>query len=128
MKTILFLVLAAGFMNTAYAKDSDWKICIGNTTLFGDKTQVVVNLFEHRNGDGRATDLTLIYGANILRGEFDSTESDSSMVILKNENSNFGGKATMDYTKNILTLQGRINLYGSVSVLSSKLSCKTLLN
>lgn len=128
MKKALFLVLCAGFMSSAFAKDSDWKICKGETVLFGDTVNIIVNLFEHRNGDGRATDLTLIYGSNILGGGFNSTESDTGAVMLKNDNSYFRGRAAVRYETSTLALRGTLSLYGEATALSSTLKCDTLLN
>lgn len=128
MKKALSMILCAGFMSSAFAKDSDWKICKGEATLYGDKVNIIVNLFEHRNGDGRATDLTLIYGSNILGGGFNSTESDAGGVMLKNDNSFFRGRAAVNYETSTLALRGVLSLYGETTSLISTLACDTLIN
>lgn len=128
MKKAFLMVLCAGFMSSAFAKDSDWKFCKGEAVLYGDTVNIIVNLYEHRDGDGRATDLTLIYGSNILGGGFNSTESDTGVVMLKNEKSFFRGRATHNYEAGTLVLKGSLSLYGEVTALVSTLSCETLSN
>ncbi len=124
------LVLLATLISTsAFAHDSTWKLCQGQSTLFGDQETILVNLYEHRNSaDGRATDLTLIFGGNLLNGSFDSTENDSGKVILEQDKykSKFSGMATVNYSSNTLALKGTLNLSGSTTSVDSLLSCKTI--
>lgn len=128
MKKALFLILCSGFLNTAFAKDSTWKICIGDVVLYEEEVKLVVNVFEHRAEDGRSTDLTLIYGGNVLGGNFDSTENDSGTTILKNDNSTFKGTATVDYSEDTLALDGVLTLFGEPTKLQDTLQCETLSN
>lgn len=129
MKNVFLAILCLGFMNSAFAKDSDWKLCVGDVVLYEETVKLVVNLYEHRNGEGgRATDLTLIYGGNVLTGGFNSTESDEGAVALKNENSLFRGTAKVSYEKETLQLLGRLSLFGSATPLRANLSCQTLQN
>lgn len=129
MKKALFFILCAGFLNTAFAKDSTWKLCVGDVVLYEETVKLVVNVFEHRNGaDGRATDLTMIYGGNVLKGGFNSTESDSGVVILKENQSFFRGTAAVDYSLDTLALKGRLSLFGSVTPIEATIKCETLTN
>lgn len=128
MKALL-MILSLSFMSSAFAKDSDWKLCVGDVVLYEETVKLVVNLYEHRNAEGgRSTDLTLIYGGNVLVGGFNSTESDEGPVTLKNENSFFRGSAKVSYENETLTLLGRLSLFGSVTPLKANLKCKTLQN
>ncbi|MBC7428595.1 MAG: hypothetical protein H7336_08295 [Bacteriovorax sp.] len=130
MKKALFLVLCAGFLNTAMAKDSTWLMCVGDVKLYDEDVKLAVNVYEHRNstGDGRETDLTLIYGGNVLQGSFNSTENDSGVTILKQNTSFYRGSAAVDYSASTLSLSGRLNLFGSVTPLETVLKCDTLGN
>lgn len=128
MKKALLFILCAGFLNTAFAKDSTWKLCVGDVVLYEETVKLVVNVFEHRNAEGRATDLTLIYGGNVLKGGFNSTENDSGVVILKENQSFFRGTAAVDYSEDTLALKGRLSLFGSVTPLEAKIRCETLAN
>lgn len=129
MKKALLVVLCAGFLNTAFAKDSTWKLCVGDVVLYEETVKLVVNVFEHRNGsDGRKTDLTMIYGGNVLKGGFDSTESDAGTVILKENESFYRGRAAVDYTNETLALKGTLSLFGSTTPINATISCETLAN
>ncbi len=129
MKKALFLILCSGFLNTAFAKDSTWNLCVGDVTIFEEKVKLVVNVYEHRNGaEGRQTELTMIYGGHVLLGAFDNTEADQALVNLKNEYSFYQGLAAVDYSKNTLTLRGKISLNESESPLSAKFRCTNLAN
>ncbi len=129
MKKVLFIILCSGFLNTAMAKDSTWKLCVGDVVLFEEKVKLVVNVFEHRNGaENRQIDLTMIYGGNVLTGTFDNTETNQASVMLKNDSSFFRGTAAVDFEKDLLALRGRISLFGSVSTLSATIRCATLEN
>lgn len=130
MKKIFFIILCAGFMNSAFAKDSTWNLCVGDVILYESKVKLVVNVFEHRNptGNGRVTDLTMIYGQNVLAGKFNSTANDSGVVILKQDKSNFRGSVKVDYAASTIALSGKLNLFGEVSPLVTTLSCTGLEN
>ncbi|MBC7712825.1 MAG: hypothetical protein H7177_05775 [Rhizobacter sp.] len=130
MKKALFLVLCAGFLNTAMAKDSTWNLCVGDVTIFEDNVKLVVNVYEHRSptGDGRVTELTMIYGGNVLAGSFDSTENDAGVAILKQNASFYRGNVVVDYNESTIALKGRLSLSGSVTPLEATLKCDTLEN
>lgn len=128
MKMFFASILCAGFLSTAMAGDSASYACIGTTTIFGRDAKITVNLFEHRNntGDGRATDLTLIYGQYVLKGTFNNTDSDEGVVVLKDSKNNYKGNYSMDWSTRLVTLEGKITLSGSVSELNSVLDCESL--
>lgn len=129
MKKALLLFLCSGFLNTAFAKDSTWNLCVGDVTIFEEKVKLVVNVYEHRNGaDGRQTELTMIYGGHVLLGSFDNTDVDQAVVTLKNEHSFYQGLVAVDYAKNTLTLRGKISLNELESPLSAKFKCTILAN
>jgi hypothetical protein len=130
MKIAILVIFCIGLSNVALAKDSDWKLCIGDVVLFDKPVKIAVNFFEHRNnkGPGRQSDISLVYGGNILRGSFTSAEGDRGDVMLKEEKSLFKGSVKMDYGINSLAIQGKLDLNGSTSMLTSKLKCETLGN
>jgi hypothetical protein len=130
MNKVLFLILLSASINTAMAKDSTWKLCVGDVTMYEEQVKLVVNVYEHRNNaDGRQTDLTMIYGGHVLQGVFDNSESDQATVTLKNDlGSLYRGLVNIDYENDVLTLRGRISLNGSVSVLAAPIKCTTLEN
>lgn len=129
MKKALLLVLCSGFMSQAFAKDSTWLMCIGDATLFEESAKLAVNVYEHRNGEGRATEFTMIYGGHVLTGTFNSSESDSGLAILKNAQKSFyRGTVATDYSENTLSLKGRLVLNGEGTALETKLNCETLGN
>ncbi|MBC7428602.1 MAG: hypothetical protein H7336_08330 [Bacteriovorax sp.] len=126
MKKLLLLALCSGTWDTSFAKDSDWKICKGEVVMFGSNAKLVVNLYEHRYGEGRTNDINFIYGGNILKGSLDSSESTSGAVKLKGTNSSFKGLVSVDYQKGILSLIGKVSINKSISDLNASLECETL--
>lgn len=126
MKKLLLLALCSSFISTAHALDSDWKLCKGDVILYDDMVNLVVNVYEHRNGNGRAADLTVIYGGHVLRGSYSTTESTTGEVKLKGTKSSFKGVAAVDYGRGILDLKGVILLNNSASALNANLQCETL--
>lgn len=126
MKTFLLLALCSGSYCEAFAKDSDWKICKGDVILYGENTKLVVNAYEHRNGNGRAADLTFIYGGNVLRGSLNTSDTTNGVVKLKDGNSTFKGTAAIDYQTSTLSLAGKVTLNKAVSDLNTTLDCETL--
>lgn len=135
-KLALVLFLTTVVVNTpVMAKDSIWKLCKGSFTTSNELNEantypILVNLFEHRNsnGDGRETDLTLIYGGNVLSGTFDSTEKDSGKIILKKSNTDFTGNISIDYVTESMNLKGKLNLLNFKTLLQTELKCETILN
>lgn len=127
MKKFLLLSLCTIFNTNAFALDSDWKICKGEVILFDDSVNLVVNAYEHRNGKGRAADITFIYGGHVLRGAYNTSESTSGAITLKgNNNSIFNGKIAIDYGRGILNLTGNVTLNKAVSDVKAALECETL--
>ncbi len=126
MNKLLVILLTLTSVAT-FAKDSTWKMCIGDTILYGDPAKLALNVFEHRNstGDGRVTDLALIYGAHILRGSFDSTEDNTGFVRLREHGSIFLGHVAVDYGTNTVALNGKLKLPESTFV-KAVLKCETL--
>lgn len=129
MKMILTSLLVL-LSTTIFAKDSTWQLCQGETVLFAEKTKLVVNVYEHRNGaGGRETDLTFIYGGHTLTGSFDSTDSDVGIVELKNEKlSTFEGVVQVDYQDSSVDLAGILTLGEAATKMHADLKCKTLAN
>ncbi|MEA9355798.1 hypothetical protein SHI21_06285 [Bacteriovorax sp. PP10] len=128
MKRLLLLALCSGSYCEAFAKDSDWKLCKDDVVVSGENSKLVVNAYEHRTSNGRAADLTLIYGGNVLRGNLDTSESTSGVVKLKGDNSLFKGTAAIDYQTGAISLVGKLTLNKVVSDLNAGLACETLSN
>ncbi len=126
MKRLLLLALCSGSYCEAFAKDSDWKICKGETTLFSEPVKILVNAYEHRNGEGRAADLTFIYGGHVLKGSLNTSEATSGAVKLKDGSSHFKGTAALDYPASTLILSGKLSLDKLVTDLNATLECETL--
>ncbi|MBC7712462.1 MAG: hypothetical protein H7177_03940 [Rhizobacter sp.] len=126
MKKLLLLALFSGTWDQAFAKDSDWKLCKGEGIMYGANNKLVLNSYEHRNGEGRANDMTFIFGGNILKGSLDSSESSSGTVKLKGTNSSFKGTASMDYQTGVLNLTGKFTLNKETTDLNASLKCETL--
>jgi hypothetical protein len=115
------------FTQAAFARDSTWLTCKND--------YLVINVFEYRNhtGDGRETELKLLYGAHFLSGlliednssavkllEAPETEiTDSGSVVYVN---NFEGTVNIDYSTS-LSLKGVFTLYGFKYSLDTKLTC-----
>lgn len=128
MKKLLLLALCSVSSYEVLAKDSDWKICKGDVVLYGENVKLVVNAYEHRNGDKRAADLTFIYGGNVLRGSLDTSDTTSGNVKLKGDNSTYKGTTAIDYQASTLSLAGKVTLNKAVSDLNATLDCETLQN
>ena len=126
MKRFLLLALCSVSCFEANALDSDWKLCKGDVVIFGASTKLVVNAYEHRNGNGRLADLTFIYGGHVLHGNLNTTESTSGAIKLKGNNSSFKGNATIDYQTGIINLKGKLALNNLVTELNGNLDCETL--
>lgn len=126
MKRLLLLALYSGSYCEAFAKDSDWKLCKGEVTLYSEPVKLVVNAYEHRNGEGRAADLTFIYGGHVLKGSLNTTEATSGTVKLRDGSSSFKGTVAIDYPAGIINLSGKLTLNKEVSDLNAVLECETL--
>lgn len=126
MKRLLLLALCSGSYCEAFAKDSDWKLCKDDIVIFGENSKLVVNVYEHRNGNGRAADMTFIYGGHVLRGSLNTSDTTNGAVKLKGDNSTFKGTAAIDYQAGTLSLAGKVTLNKVVSDLAATLDCETL--
>jgi len=112
------------FVSTGWAKDS--------TCLLGDNGKIAVTTFEHRTvSGGRATDVTLIFGTHLLRGEL--VDADSGPITLKatskmKENRYvFGGSINVDYSGMKMTLKGKMEVEGiEISKFNTTFRCKQL--
>ncbi len=120
---LVAMMLSAG----AYAKDSTWKLCEGNTNISGSVTTTVLNMFEHRTEKGRATDLTLIYGGHVLSGSLDTTDTEAGKVELKGTSGSYEGDVNIDSGIDGVYLQGTLTLNGTkMSVVDANLYCKII--
>lgn len=129
MKKLLLALVMLGSAHSLFAKDSTWNLCQGKVVLFEEDTRLVVNVYEHRSPEGRATELTLIYGGSTLIGTLDSTENDSGNVLLKNDHgSTYEGQVAVDYQTNKISLAGTLTLNGAPSPLKTQMKCATLSN
>ncbi len=123
-----FFLKLTTFVTTLYvlslpsqAADSRWLLC--------DDGNLVLNLLEHRSADGqgRATALTLLLGANVFSGQL--TNTDAGKVILsslpKNKGS-FRGDVAVNHQKKLVSLNGTITLSENIFNLRTQLKCKEL--
>ena len=123
--TVFFLILLGS--SPALAADSAWLLCQGITSVFGQKHNLVINSFEHRNGsDSRRNDFVLIYGGNVLRGFVDNTEG-GNLTLKEGSQSVFTGTIKVDYQKQVLTLKGALSI-GEKTNLNAELPCKEMKN
>lgn len=108
------------------AHDSLWSLCRTKTVIYGDEETLILNEYEHRNssGDGRDTDLKLIFGGNLLSGVFNSTDVSSGPITLKSKSSRF--KGIVKLRDGSVELNGVLNLYGSKTILKAKFDCEVL--
>lgn len=126
MKTVFLFIISLLSLTDAFALDSDWKLCKGDVIVFDRDVKLVVNAFEHRNGNGRAADLTLIYGSNLLKGALNTSESTSGAVVLKGQNSSFKGTVAIDYGRGVMSIAGKLALGKDESNFKANLECETL--
>lgn len=108
MKSLLLLALCLGPYCEAFAKDSDWKICKGDSILYGERTKIIMNVYEHRNANGRTANMAFIYGGNILRGSLNTTDSTSGAIKLQDGKSLFKGAVVLDYPISTLSISGKV--------------------
>jgi hypothetical protein len=116
-RLLLGLIISWFAAASAYGRDS--------TCLLGDDGKVAVTTFEHRAKDGRATDVTLIYGSHFLKGALSDTDSgkitlsEHGMQQCKQEemregmedNYIFKGTIKVDYDTGKITLKGKLKFY-----------------
>ena len=99
--SLLVLVSTLILPAAVFARDSEW--------LLGDNGHVAVNILEHREGMGRATDIVLIYGSHFLHGTL--TDTNAGKVVLKEAGKSgyvFTGTVGVDYDTKQITLQGKL--------------------
>ena len=134
MKLISTLFLMLTFsLSSAFAHDSSWGLCkTKNIELFGEKNALAINVFEHRNakGDGRATDLTMLFGNWSLVGSADTTSNDTAKVALKGKNSNFTGTVSFIYDDSSfeVEIKGTLKLGKLTTPVNSIILCEDLTN
>lgn len=126
MKSLLLTIACLMVSVNAKALDSDWKLCKGDVIIYDRDVKIVVNAYEHRVNKGRAADLTFIYGGHVLRGSYNTSESTSGNVTLKDANSSFKGNVAIDYGRGTMSLNGKLDLNKAVSDLKATLECETL--
>lgn len=123
MKTALLALILSVSAISAQAADSTWLLC--------DNGSLAVNALEHRNGpDGRATDLALIYGTHILKGQL--INADRGTVLLDGSETDaektYRGTVAVDYKKNTIALRGTLSLYNTPIAVKAVLKCKVMKN
>jgi hypothetical protein len=113
------------------AKDSLWLLC--------DNGKMALNLHEHRAGLGRAISFSLLFGGYTLTGDLinanqsidqkTSEVTDYGKVVLRGNPkypSNFKGEIAVNYTKEVVSLNGVLNLQGERFNIKYQLQCKEL--
>jgi hypothetical protein len=108
---------------SAPGADSAWLLCQGSTSLFGKKSSLVVNSFEHRSGaDKRQNDFVLIFGGYALRGS--AGDSAGGGVTLKDgELAKLSGNISVDYQKPVLRVKGTLITGSAKTNVDAELSC-----
>ena len=123
------IALAAMALPPAYGRDSLW--------LVGDDGSIAVTTFERRNstGDGRETNVTLIYGEYVLRGMLRGADSGKIELTEMGHPSDpyvFTGNISVSYGEpqaNRVRLSGVLK-YGSHGdrKIDTTISCKEMKN
>jgi hypothetical protein len=121
LKLIVLLSTLSSLSLPSQAADSRWLLC--------DNGKLVLNVLEHRSADGqgRATDLTLLLGSNVFRGQLINTDLDQ--VILSSpsqDKSSFRGDVAVNHQKKLVSLKGTLNLSGNLFSIRTQLKCKEL--
>ena len=124
MKSSLFVFLFGLTAISAHAADSEWLLC--------NNDKLIVNSLEHRaSADTRATDLTLILGGHVLRGELYNTDSDDNLSMSVQEGrytQQFKGSIAIDYQTKRMTLNGILALANRAMPIDAKFDCKVMSN
>jgi hypothetical protein len=101
----LAIVWSVISVSAAFAADS---VC-----MLGDNGKIGLTTFEHRSatGDGRVTEVTLIFGMHLLRGRL--VDTNSGAIILKEAGSSkesytFRGTIGVNYQTKKMTVKGKI--------------------
>jgi hypothetical protein len=121
LKSIVFLSTFNSLNLPSQAADSRWLLC--------DNGKLAMNLLEHRSGDGqgRTTDLILLLGSNIFRGQLANTDLDKVILSsLSQDKSSFRGEVAVNHQKNLVSLKGTLNLSGNLFSIKTQLKCKEL--
>ena len=102
---IVGLVWSLLSVSNAFAADS---VC-----MLGDNGKIGLTTFEHRaaSGDGRVTEVTLIFGMHLLRGRL--IDTDSGPITLKEAGSGkdsytFRGTIGVNYQTKRMTVKGKL--------------------
>lgn len=136
MRKRIILISAMFLSVTTMAADSSWLLCKGTAILYEHEVNLVVNSFEHRDGvkdsgeTKRANDLLLIYGGHLLKGRFNSSESNTANVKLVSYDGpeKYTGVISVDYALQELKLDGSIVFFSGEApqVFSTTLKCEEL--
>lgn len=122
---LLGIVGSVLFASIVFAADSTW--------MLGDNGHIALNTLEHRSGtgNGRVTEVTLIFGMHLLRGKL--VDADSGPITLKEAGSSkynylFKGTIGVAYETSKMTVKGKITdgTGGDISDINSTFSCKEL--
>lgn len=101
-----FLGILCSLLFAAMAFGAD-SVC-----MLGDNGKIALSTFEHRSGtgDGRVTEVTLIFGMHLLRGKL--VDTDSGPITLKEGSSKnsytFKGTVGVNYQTKKMTVKGKI--------------------
>ena len=103
-----------------------------STCLLGDDGKIAVTTLEHRaDNSRRATEVTLIFGAHLLRGRLKDT--DSGKITLQEKDAGkdaytFSGTISIDYKKMRITLKGKLKFAPDLpgENLNTSFKCKEL--
>jgi len=118
----LAMITGVFLSSAAFAADSTW--------LLGDNGNLAVSTLEHREGDGRATSVTLILGMHLLTGHL--SDADSGQIILteigsaKSGGYKFKGSISVDYGASTITLKGKLDMAGATDDINAVFKCKEM--
>lgn len=121
LKLTISVTTLYAFSLPGQAADSRWLLC--------DNGNLALNLLEHRSADGqgRATALTLLLGANVFSGQLNN--ADAGKVILsslaRNQGS-FRGDVAVNHQKKLASLNGTLTLSGNLFNIRTQLKCKEM--
>jgi hypothetical protein len=131
VKLVILSSLFSFWALPCQAKDSLWLLC--------DNGKMALNLHEHRAGLGRAISFSLLFGGYTLTGDLinanqsidqkTSEVTDYGKVVLRGNPkypSNFKGEIAVNYTKEVVSLNGVLNLQGERFNIKYQLQCKEL--
>ena len=114
--------MVLGVLTTSgIARDSTWLLCSNDS--------LVLSVHEHRAGSaGRETSVTLIYGVHQLHGTLQNTDSGPVKLssATRGGETNFTGKAKVDYDANKVVLTGTLKIDGEPAKVKTTMVCKEM--